>query len=74
MKDYFRKNKSVRFSFPIDGDCINSGDGVRKDDDLIVKVKVCAPAGAEIFVNDGYKYGTGRNLQGGLRQHQRGTF
>lgn len=52
MKDYFRKDKPVRFSFPIDGDCINSGDGVRKGNDLIVKVKVCAPAGAEIFVND----------------------
>ena len=52
IKDYFRKNKSVRFSFPIDGDCINSGDGVKKGNDLIVKVKVSAPVDAEIYVND----------------------
>ena len=52
MRDYFRKAQPVHFVFPIDGDCINSGDGVYDGNDLLVKVKVAAPAGAEVEIND----------------------
>lgn len=52
MKDYFRKSQPVHFVFPIDGDCINSADGVREGNDLIVTVKIAAPENAELYVND----------------------
>lgn len=52
MKDYLRKSKPVHFVFPIDGDCINSGDGKRVGNDLLVNVKVSAPENAEVYVND----------------------
>lgn len=52
MKDYLRKNQPVRFVFPIDGDCINSADGKRDGNDLLVTVKVAAPESAEVYVND----------------------
>ena len=52
MRDYFKKNQPVHFVFPIDGDCINGADGVRDGNDVLVKVKVAAPAGADIAVND----------------------
>ena len=52
MKDYFRKSKPVHFVFPIDGDCVNSADGIREGNDVIVKVKIAAPENAELYVND----------------------
>lgn len=52
MKDYLRKNQPVHFVFPIDGDCINSADGIREGNDLLVTVKVAAPKGANVVIND----------------------
>ncbi len=52
MKDYLRKNQPVHFVFPIDGDCINSADGIREGNDLLVTVKVVAPKGANVVIND----------------------
>lgn len=52
MKDYLRKNQPLHFVFPIDGDCINSADGIREGNDLLVTVKVVAPKGANVVIND----------------------
>ena len=52
MRDYLKKAQPVRFVFPIDGDCINSVDGVKDGENLIVKVKVAAPVGAQVEIND----------------------
>ena len=51
MRDYFSVNSSIRFSFPIDGDCLNAADGVLDGDILTVPVTVAAPYDAEILVN-----------------------
>ena len=51
MRDYFSVNSSIRFSFPIDGDCLNAADGVLDGDVLTVPVTVAAPYDAEILVN-----------------------
>lgn len=52
MRDYFRKDKKVRFIFPIDGDCINENDGEKTENGVIVLTKIAAPKDAEICVND----------------------
>lgn len=51
MKDYFAKNKPVRFIFPIDGDCLNSADGKICRNSLVFTAIVEAPEDAEVFVN-----------------------
>ena len=52
MKDYFRRDKKVRFTFPIDGDCVNSRDGKIVNGKLIITAKVSAESGADIYIND----------------------
>ena len=52
MRDYFNTSSPVRFVFPIDGDCLNIYDGEIKNGFLTVKVKVQAPAGADLWINE----------------------
>ena len=50
MRDYFGKENSIRFIFPIDGDCINIHDGESISEGVRVCVKVTAPVGHEIEI------------------------
>lgn len=51
MRDYLRRDRKIRFAFPIDGDCLNIYDGVEKDGALWVKVKVEADKDSKIEIN-----------------------
>lgn len=56
MRDYFQKTNSLRFRFPIDGDCITPSDSVmgtarKASDPLLLHVKVEARAGCAVKVN-----------------------
>ncbi len=52
MRDYFHKNDSIYFEFPIDGDCINERDGKRADNGGVTFVAtVCAPENSEVYIN-----------------------
>ena len=52
MKDYLHERETIRFVFPLDGDCVNEGDGFYRDGKLYIWVKVFAPYyGADICVN-----------------------
>jgi hypothetical protein len=42
---YFGEDKSVRFLFPIDGDCLNANDGVLSGDTLTFTARIEAPEG-----------------------------
>lgn len=42
----------MKFLFPINGDCLNANDGRVLGDELFVKVKVEAPKGHEVYIND----------------------
>ena len=50
MRDYFRENDAIRFVFPIDGDCVNVGDGVSERGAVEVTAKVAAPEGHDIII------------------------
>jgi len=50
MRDYFGKEYSVRFVFPIDGDCINSRDGENIDGGIRIAAEVEAPAGHDVEI------------------------
>ena len=49
---YFGEDKSIRFLFPIDGDCLNANDGVAEGNKLTVTAKVEAPEGHEVKICD----------------------
>ena len=51
MRDIYHRELPVRFLFPIDGDCLNEGDGLRQGEMLLLKVKAAAPAGAKVCIN-----------------------
>lgn len=51
MRDYFRRDKKVHFTFPIDGDCVNANDGKIVNGKLIITAKVKAESGANIYIN-----------------------
>lgn len=61
MKDFLGENKSLRFDFPIDGDCLNSLDGQVTENGLKIKVQVCAPENAEVKVNGANAVFDGKN-------------
>ena len=50
MRDYFGRNSSIRFVFPIDGDCISPREGELFDGGIRIKATVEAPIGHEITV------------------------
>ena len=50
MRDYLRKNDSLRFVFPIDGDCVNERDGTSERGAVLINVKVSAPEGHTVTV------------------------
>lgn len=52
MRDYFNEAAAMRFVSPIDGDCMNIHDGEMKNGYLTIPVKVCAPVGADIAINE----------------------
>ena len=52
MRDYFNTASSVRFIFPIDGDCLNIYDGEMKEGYLAVKAKLEAPANSDIYIDN----------------------
>ena len=52
MRDYFNEAAAMRFVSPIDGDCMNIHDGEMKNGYLTIPVKVSAPAGADIAINE----------------------
>ena len=51
MRDYFGKNNTVRFLFPIDGDCVNVYDGKEISGGVRIPVSIEAPEGHKIEVN-----------------------
>ncbi len=51
MRDYFQKNNSVRFLFPIDGDCINIYDGKEIPGGIRIPVSIEAPLDHRLEVN-----------------------
>ena len=51
MRDYFNQSSSIRFVFPIDGDCLNERDGNVQNGVLTATVILAAPAGHAITVN-----------------------
>lgn len=62
MRDFFSEQKPLHFVFPIDGDCLNSHDGVLTENGLRITARVHAPAGSKVSINgvcaafDGEKY------------------
>lgn len=52
MRDYFNTNAPMRFISPIDGDCLNIYDGVKKDGYLTIPVRVYASSNADIYINE----------------------
>lgn len=50
MRDYFHHSSPVRFVFPLDGDCLNSRDGILAGQQLQINVLVEAPAAEAITV------------------------
>ena len=51
MRDYFMNDASVRFQNFIDGDCVNSRDGVVEGDALMLPITVKTTHGCEVCVN-----------------------
>ena len=51
MRDILKKNSKMRFLSPIDGDCVNSADGILSGNILTVEVRLCAEAGRKILIN-----------------------
>ena len=52
MQDYLHEKETIRFVFPIDGDCVGEGDGFLRDGQLYIYAKVFAPyLGADIYIN-----------------------
>ncbi len=53
MRDYLGKNKTLRFLFPIDGDCLNRYDGVEKEDGCLwITVRVLADKNRNLAINE----------------------
>ena len=52
MRSYFNYEKPLHFIFPLDGDCLNDLDGEVKNGKLFIQVKVKAPAGSDIYINE----------------------
>lgn len=55
MKDYLHNSLPVHFVFPIDGDCLNKYDGEEKNNTLWINVRISAPEGMQLILNDTYK-------------------
>ena len=51
MRDILKKNSKMHFLSPIDGDCVNSADGILSGNVLTVEVCLCAEAGRKILIN-----------------------
>ena len=51
MRDYFGLTSPIRFSSVIDGDCVNSRDGILTQDGLLLPLTLQAPAGHTVTVN-----------------------
>ncbi len=45
------ENKDIKFISPIDGDMLNKYDGTVRGNNLVIKVKIVAPAGSRVQVN-----------------------
>lgn len=51
MRDYFNEDSPTRFIFPIDGDCVNAGDGKETEKGTTFTATVSSKAGCEVTVN-----------------------
>lgn len=61
MKDFLGENKSLRFDFPIDGDCLNSLDGQVTENGLKIRVRISAPENTDVTVNRANAVFDGKN-------------
>ncbi|MBQ8892987.1 MAG: hypothetical protein IJ043_01080 [Clostridia bacterium] len=51
MRDYFGKDQRFYFRFPLDGDCLNCYDGDETEEGLRIVVRIAAPSGIQLTVN-----------------------
>ena len=49
--DYLHEKGNIRFVFPVDGDCVNEGDGFLREGELYIRVKVLANGSNAVLVN-----------------------